>query len=54
MYDNHTYISTHPYKHTYAQSIHMNTFKRLNRLDLEIPEIGHQERLTVNKDIVSH
>jgi hypothetical protein len=32
----------------------MTTFKRLNRLDLEIDEIDHQERLAVDGDVVSN
>jgi hypothetical protein len=32
----------------------VSTFKRLRRLDLEIYEVGHQERLAVDEDVVSH
>jgi hypothetical protein len=32
----------------------MNTSERLNRFDFEIHEVGHQERLIVDGDIVSH
>jgi hypothetical protein len=32
----------------------MNTSERLNRLDFEIHEVGHQERLTVDRDVASH
>jgi hypothetical protein len=38
----------------YAHPIFMNIFKRLSRFDLEIYEVGHQERLAVNGDVVSH
>jgi hypothetical protein len=31
----------------------MSTFKRLSRLDLEIHEVGHQERLAVDGDVAS-
>jgi hypothetical protein len=32
----------------------MSTFKKLSQLDLEIHEVGHQERLTVDGDVTSH
>jgi hypothetical protein len=31
----------------------MSTSKRLNQLDLEINEVGHQERLIVDEDVSS-
>jgi hypothetical protein len=31
----------------YVYPIHMNTFKRLSRLDLKIHEVGHKKRLAV-------
>jgi hypothetical protein len=34
--------------------IFMNISERLSRLDLEIHEVSHQERLTVNGDVVFH
>jgi hypothetical protein len=46
--------STHLYEHTHAHPTSMSTSKRLSRLDLEINEVGHQERLTVNGDVTSH
>jgi hypothetical protein len=52
--DIHTRTSTHPYKHTYAQHIHMSTFKRLSQLDLEIHEVGHQERIVVDGYVASY
>jgi hypothetical protein len=38
-------MNTHPYEYTYVHHIFMSTSKRLSRLDLEIYEVGHQERL---------
>jgi hypothetical protein len=32
----------------------MSTPERLDRLDFEIHEVGHQERLTVDMDLTSH
>jgi hypothetical protein len=52
--DTHTRTSTHPYKHTHVHLTLMSTSKRLSRLDLEIHEVGHQERLAVDGDIASH
>jgi hypothetical protein len=46
------YMSTHLYEHT--QSVSMSTFKIVSRLDLEIYEVGHQECLTVDRDVASH
>jgi hypothetical protein len=46
-------MSTHPYEHTYAHPTPMVS-ERLSRLDLEIHEIGHQERLAVDGDVASH
>jgi hypothetical protein len=34
--------------------ISINIFKRLNRLDLEIHKISHQERLAVDSDVTSN
>jgi hypothetical protein len=47
-------MSTHPYEHTHAHPTSMSTSERLSRLDLEIYEVGHQERLTVDGDVTSH
>jgi hypothetical protein len=47
-------MSTHLYEHTYAHPTNMSTSKRLSRLDLEIHEVGHQERLAVGGDAASH
>jgi hypothetical protein len=46
-------MSTHPYKYTYTQIIHMSIFKRLSRFDIEIHEVGHQERLIIDGDVAS-
>jgi hypothetical protein len=46
--DTHTRKRTHPYAHTHAYPTPMSTSERLSRFDLEIHEIGHQERLTVD------
>jgi hypothetical protein len=32
----------------------MSTFERLSRLDFEIHEVGHQERIAVDRDVTSH
>jgi hypothetical protein len=32
----------------------MNTFERLSRFDLKTHEAGHQERIAVDEDIISH
>jgi hypothetical protein len=32
----------------------MSTSERLSQFDIEIHEVGHQERLTVNENIVFH
>jgi hypothetical protein len=47
-------MSTHSYEYMYVHHISMSTFKRLSRLDLEIHEVSHQERLAVDGDIASH
>jgi hypothetical protein len=52
--DTHTHTSTHPYEHMHLHTTAMSTFERLNRLDLEIYKVGHQECLTVDGDITSH
>ncbi len=52
--DTHTHMSTYPYEHTRTHHTPMSTFVRLSRLDLEIHEVGHQERLAIDGDIASH
>jgi hypothetical protein len=47
-------MSTHSYEHTHAQFILIRAFERLNRLDLEIHKVGHQERLIIDRNISSH
>jgi hypothetical protein len=47
-------MSTHIYEYTYTHTISISTSERLKRLDLEIYEVGHQERLTVDGDVASH
>jgi hypothetical protein len=32
----------------------MSTFERLSRLDLKIHEVGHQECLAVDGDVIFH
>jgi hypothetical protein len=32
----------------------MSTSEKLSRLDIEIYEVGHQERLAVDEDVVCH
>jgi hypothetical protein len=39
---------------TRTHTTSMNTFKRLNWVDIEIYEIGYQKRIAVDEDIVSH
>jgi hypothetical protein len=38
----------------YAHPTSMINFERLSRFDLEIHKVGHQERLAVDEDIISH
>jgi hypothetical protein len=47
-------MSTHPYEHMYVHPISMSTSERLSQFDLEIHEVGHQECLAVDGDVVSH
>jgi hypothetical protein len=47
-------MSTHPYEYTYTYPTPTNTFERLSQFNLEIHEVGHQECLTVDEDVVSH
>jgi hypothetical protein len=50
--DTHTRTSIHHYKHMHTHLIPMSTPERLSRLNLEIYEVGHQERLAVDGDVV--
>jgi hypothetical protein len=47
-------MATHTYKHIHAHHTPMSTSKILSRLDLEIHEVGYQERLAVDENVVSH
>jgi hypothetical protein len=47
-------MSTHLYEHTHARPTPMSTSERLSRVDLEIYEVGHQERFTIDEDVTSH
>jgi hypothetical protein len=47
-------MSTHPYEYTHAHLTSMSIFEKLSRLDFEIHEVGNQERLAVDGDVVSH
>jgi hypothetical protein len=42
------------YEHMYAYSIFISISERLSRLNFEIHKVGHQERLTIDGDIVYH
>jgi hypothetical protein len=49
-----TRTSTHSYKHMCAHAAPMSISERLNRFDLKIHEVGYQERLTVDGDVIFH
>jgi hypothetical protein len=46
-------MSTHPYEHMHAHSIPMSISERFSRLDFDIHEVGHQERLVIDEDVAS-
>jgi hypothetical protein len=53
--DTYKRMSTHHlYEHTLAHPTPMNTSERLGRLDLEIHEVGHEEHLAIDGDVVYH
>jgi hypothetical protein len=52
--DTHTRTITHSYEHTHTHSVPMSTSERLSQLDFKIHKVGHQERLAVDGDVVSH
>jgi hypothetical protein len=52
--DIHTYTITHPYQRIHAHPTPISISKRLSRLDFDIHEVDHQERLTVDGDNASH
>jgi hypothetical protein len=47
----HTRMSTHPYEYAHAHPTLISISERLSRLDLEIHEVGHEERIAVDGDI---
>jgi hypothetical protein len=49
-------MSIHPYKHmhTHVYLIPRSTSEILSWLDLKIYEVGHQERLIVDGEVVFH
>jgi hypothetical protein len=47
-------MSTYPYKYMYDYPTSMSTYERLSRFYFEIYEVGHQEHLAVDEDIVYH
>jgi hypothetical protein len=47
-------MTTQLYEHTHAHFTHMSTPDKVSRLDLEIHEVGHQQRFAVDGDIASH
>jgi hypothetical protein len=42
------------YEYIYIHTNFMSISERSSRLDLEIYEVGHQERLAVDENVVSH
>jgi hypothetical protein len=52
--DTHTRTSNHPYEYIHVHPIPIGISERLSRLDLEIHEVGHQERLAIDGDVASH
>jgi hypothetical protein len=47
-------MSIYFYKYMYIYLTSMNISERLSRFDFEIHEVGHQERLTIDRDVTSH
>jgi hypothetical protein len=52
--DTYTCIIIHLYKYMHVYPTSMSTSERLSQIDLEINEIGRQERLAVDGDVGSH
>jgi hypothetical protein len=52
--DTHTRMITHIYECTHVHHISMSIFERLSQFDLEIHEVGHQKRFTVDGNITSN
>jgi hypothetical protein len=48
------YMSNYLYEYIYVYPTPISNSERLSRFDLEIHEVGHQKRLAVDEDIVSH
>jgi hypothetical protein len=48
-----TYEHSHLYEYIYTHITPMNISEKLNRLDLKIHEVDHQERLTISGDVSS-
>jgi hypothetical protein len=44
---------TYPYEYMYVHLTSISTFTRLTQFDLKIHEVGHQECLAVDGDIIS-
>jgi hypothetical protein len=44
-------MNTHPYEYTHTYPVRMSTSKKLIKLDLEIHEAGHEERLAADGNI---
>jgi hypothetical protein len=47
-------MNIHPYKYMHVYCISMSTSERLCWFDLEIHEVGHQERLAINEYVISY
>jgi hypothetical protein len=47
-------MTIHPYEYTHAHHTLMSIFERLSWLNLEIHEVGHQERLAVDENVAFH
>jgi hypothetical protein len=47
-------MSIYFYKYMYLYSILMIISKKLDRLDLEIHEIGYEKHLTIDRDVAYH
>jgi hypothetical protein len=42
------------YEYIHTHLIHISIFKKLSRIDLKIYEVGHQERIIIDKYVTSH
>jgi hypothetical protein len=52
--DTHIVMSTYLYEHIHIHPTFISTSERPSQFDLEIHEVGHQDRLIVDGDIASH